>query len=123
MADLRITSLSDLYKRAKLELEEVKSWQETPQGLSKEQVIRIKQQMQNRKEQIERICDAHLRELLRITRQEPTRFNNMDYKKKFLVLAANEQMLIRSYRRQNKLSLRMKGITQSYYQYDSELYK
>ena len=79
--------------------------------------------MQNRKEQIERICDAHLRELLRITRQEPTRFNNMDYKKKFLVLAANEQMLIRSYRRQNKLSLRMKGITQSYYQYDSELYK
>ena len=47
----------------------------------------------------------------------------MDYKKRFMVLSANEQMLKKSYRRQNKQALRMKGIIQSYYQYDSELYK
>lgn len=79
--------------------------------------------MVSRKDEVERICDAHMRELLRATRQDAGNFMGMDYKKKFLVLSANEQILKKSYRRQNKQALRMKGIIQSYYQYDSELYK
>lgn len=48
---------------------------------------------------------------------------NFEYKKKFLVLKANEGHLLRRYREHSKPHMRMKGITQSYYMYDSDLYR
>lgn len=64
-----------------------------------------------------------MKELLRATKQSSQEMMNFDYTKKFLILKANEPILIKSYRRQMKPLLRMKGITQSYYQYDSDLFK
>ena len=101
-ADLRVTSLMDLYKRSKIELEEIKGWNEMPKDLSQEDLNLTKSQLEGRKAEIERICDAHLKELLRVTRQDAGAFMGMDYKKKFLVLSANEGILQKSYRRHNK---------------------
>lgn len=81
-----------------------------PKDVSPGDYEAMKQILKQRVEEIERICDAHLRELLRVTRQDPGSFFSMDYKKRFMVLSANEQILKKSYRRQNKQALRMKGI-------------
>ena len=58
----------DLYKRAKIELEEIKGWNGMPKGVDQADYDQVVKQLAARKAEIERLCDAHLRELLRLTR-------------------------------------------------------
>lgn len=121
--DLRITPLSDLYNRAVLELDEMK-WDAMPKGVDPLEYDAVFKQFQERKKRIETVCDFHLKELLKVTKQgSQSDMLSFEFKKKFLILQANEPILLKSYRRQKTPLLRMKGITQSYYQYDSDLFK
>ena len=54
---MRCASLNDLYKRAKIELEEIKGWNDMPKDISLDEYELTKSQLEARKVEIERICD------------------------------------------------------------------
>lgn len=83
--------------------------------------------MKDVKEQIDKNLNLLMKQQLQLPQdalmQDDFDLRNLSYEGKCRFMLRNENKLLRLMHMQNKCILRLKGVTQSYSMYDSQLYK
>ena len=129
--DFRIGALQDKFSKADQELEDFKCWENNPEKvcpLTEDDRSLMNQLLSMRTKSIADVVDWHVENLLNELRNEVTsdlasQIRNLRTGKKLILLELNQGTLRELYKRDKTPCLRMKGITQSYYMYDSVMYK
>lgn len=140
VAEIKFGPLYEYYKRSELEYRALQGFKEDElpgEHMDNELIRKVRGRMKKRVEVIKNRFDQYLELMIQeVGREEPGKikvdkplyFDGHNLKKltiqsKYQLLQQNEHIVQASKTRQNKNVMRMKGITQSYYIYDSEVYK
>lgn len=133
ISELKMQSLHDLLKRSENEYKAVRlipvealPWDCDPQMIQ-DAKISLKKRIQSVKERIDKLVELALREA-GSSHSTPMMHEGFDFGKlntslKYAVAVENSKLIARRIKAERMAIMRMKGVTQSYDMYDSQLYK
>lgn len=133
ISELKLGPLYQFYMRSEREFKMIKDLKEkdVPKDIDNSMIAHMKKRLKQRVAYIKNRFDKHLELLMKEVNKSDNPFvyeginlkKRLTTKSKYKLVQFNEVFLQRRKVKERANILRMKGITQSYYMYDSQLYK